>query len=99
MKFPLLVAVAVVVGVSSSQSMLAAPPPTASGLAVCAYSPSEIQSAFGIQVDKQERSDMALTAGRDVGCIYTIKDSSLVISVRQTWDNARSASSSPSMAF
>lgn len=76
----------------------AAPPPTAAGLLPCAFAATELQAVFGIVIESTSRSDMSLPNGRDVGCYYTVKDSSLTFAIRQVWDNNR-RSTAPAAAL
>ena len=65
-------------------------------LVACPYTPSEIQDAFGVPVDKGQASDMTYPEGRDVGCLYDVQTSSAVITVRQTWGTPRLPTGAPS---
>lgn len=48
---------------------------------------------MGFQVETTDQADLTLPAGRDVGCLYSIKGSDFVFGVRQTWDSTRPSSS------
>jgi hypothetical protein len=66
-------------------------PVTPASLQPCPYSAEEIQSALGVTVERGEAADMTFPGGRDVGCIYPVKNSQTVLSVRQTWDPSGSS--------
>jgi hypothetical protein len=65
-----------------------AQPPTPAGLTPCVFAHDEILSNLGLDIDTTQVADMTLRGGRDVGCLYTIKGSETVLTVRQTWDPA-----------
>lgn len=76
---------------TTAAPLFAAAPATPTALSPCALSAADVQAAFGLTVDRTEVSDMTLPGGRDVGCLYTFKDSSFELTVRQTWDDSRPA--------
>jgi len=67
-----------------------AQPPTPAGLEPCVFAHDELLSDLGIDIDTAQVADMTFPGGRDVGCLYTIKASETVFTVRQTWDPAAS---------
>jgi len=67
-----------------------AQPPTPDGLVPCVFAHDELLSDLGIDIETAEVADMKFPGGRDVGCLYTIKASETVLTVRQTWDPAAS---------
>jgi len=71
---------------------LAQEPLTPASLSPCPFTPAEIESALGVSVEEGQAADMSFPGGRDVGCLYAVKDSDTVLSVRQTWDAANQAS-------
>ena len=83
---------ALAVGAASS-SLAAAAAPTPEALVPCPFTAAEIQEALGVVAEPGEWADMSFPDGREVGCIYPIKNSFTVLSVRQTWDAAKSAPS------
>jgi hypothetical protein len=78
----------------SLSSVSADQPLTPATLEPCPFTPDEIQSALEVSVEKGEAAEMNSPGVRDVGCLYPIKDTSTVISVRQTWDPANETSKS-----
>jgi hypothetical protein len=67
---------------------LQAQPATPEALKPCAFEHGELAEALGIAIERSHVADMKLPGGRDVGCLYTLKASELVFTVRQTWDPA-----------
>jgi hypothetical protein len=82
------------VWICGGSSLLAQAPSTPASLAPCPYSPAEIAATLGLAVDAGQAADMASPGGRDVGCLYPIKGSEVVLVVRQTWDPSVSTGSS-----
>ena len=70
------------------------PPSTPASLEPCPFTPDEIQSALEVSVEKGEAADMTSPGVRDVGCLYPVKDTSMVLAVRQTWDPANESGKS-----
>jgi hypothetical protein len=70
---------------------LAETPLTPSSLKPCPFTPDEIGATLGVSVDEGQVADMAWPGGRDVGCLYVVKGSETVLSVRQTWDPGKAA--------
>lgn len=70
--------------------MVHAQPPTPDGLTPCVFAHDELLSDLGLDTETGQFADMKLPGGRDVGCLYTIKASQTVVTVRQTWDPAAS---------
>src|SRR5215218_10375375 len=70
---------------------LAQEPLTPASLSPCPFTPAEIESALGVSVEDGQAADMSFPGGRDVGCLYPVKGSDTVLSVRQTWDAANQA--------
>jgi len=68
-------------------------PLTPASLSPCAWTPAEVEAALGLTVERREAADMKTVGGRDVGCVYTFRGSSIEISIRQTWDPANSGAS------
>lgn len=68
--------------------VLAQEPLTPASLSPCPFTPAEIESALGVSVEDGQAADMSFPGGRDVGCLYAVKGSDTVLSVRQTWDAA-----------
>ncbi len=76
-----------------------APPPlTPSSLSPCALRAGEIATALGVTVEEEQAADMSWPGGRDVGCLYTFQGTSVVLSVRQTWDPAAGSGAAPQAA-
>ena len=71
--------------------VLAEPPLTPSSLRPCPFTPAEIEAALGVSVEEGQVADMTWPGGRDVGCLYVVKGSETVLSVRQTWDPGKAA--------
>jgi hypothetical protein len=57
-------------------------------LSPCALAHGEIREILELDVERAHVADMKIPGGRDVGCLYTVKGSQTVLSVRQTWDPA-----------
>ena len=72
--------------------VMAQGPLTPASLAPCPFTPAEIESALGVSVEDGQAADMSWPGGRDVGCLYAVKGSDTVLSVRQTWDPANAGS-------
>ena len=70
---------------------LAEPPLTPSSLRPCPFTAAEIGDALGLSVEEGQVADMTWQGGRDVGCLYVVKGSETVLSVRQTWDPGKAA--------
>jgi hypothetical protein len=79
---------------SAPARLWADPPATPAGLAPCVYTAEEMASVFELTLDRAEASDMTLPGGRDVGCIYTFRETSFELAVRQTWGTALPPSAS-----
>jgi hypothetical protein len=77
---------------------LAQGPLTPASLSPCPFTPAEIESALGVSVEDGQAADMSFPGGRDVGCLYAVKGSDTVLSVRQTWDTASAGSASQGTA-
>ena len=90
---------AVLLCVGGISSLSADEPLTPASLEPCPFTPDEIQSALEVSVEKGEAADMKSPGVRDVGCLYPVKDTSMVISVRQTWDPANETSKSAETAL
>lgn len=65
--------------------LLAQGPVTPASLSPCPFTPAEIESTLGVSVEDGQAADMSWPGGRDVGCLYIVKGSDTVVSVRQTW--------------
>ncbi len=76
------------------RSALLAQPLTPAALVPCAFRLDEVAAAFGIQLERNDAADMTIPVGRDVGCLYSLKNSDFVFGVRQTWDSTRTGSAS-----
>jgi hypothetical protein len=83
----------VLYGLSGAQAQKPSAPAI---LSPCPFTPAEIGSVLGISVEDGQAADMSWPGGRDVGCLYAVKDSNTVVSVRQTWDLANTGSSQAS---
>jgi hypothetical protein len=70
--------------------MARAQPATPDLLTPCVLAHDEILEALDLDIGKPQVADMHLSGGRDVGCLYTVKGSQTVLTVRQTWDLANS---------
>lgn len=57
-------------------------------LSPCALAHGEIREILELDIERAHVADMKIPGGRDVGCLYTVKGSQTVLSVRQTWDPA-----------
>ena len=68
----------------------AAQPATPDALMPCVFAHAELLSDLGLDIETAQVADMKFPGGRDVGCLYTIKASETVFTVRQTWDPAAS---------
>lgn len=77
----------------------AAAPLKPEALVACPYTQAEIKELLGLEVEEGQAADMKTPAGRDVGCIYPVKNSSTAFAVRQTWDPANPASSNQTRFF
>lgn len=82
-------ALAFALGCGAAGSLTAAPPATAASLSPCPLTTQEVEAVFRLTVDRTETSDMTVPGGRDAGCLYTFKDSSFELTVRQTWEESR----------
>jgi hypothetical protein len=65
-----------------------AQPATPDLLRPCVFAHDEILEALELEIEGSQLADMKLPGGRDIGCLYTIKHSQTVLTVRQTWDPA-----------
>jgi hypothetical protein len=75
--------------------LAAADAPTPAALVPCVFAHDELLEALGLDVEPGQVADMQLPGGRDVGCLYRVKDSDTVLTVRQTWDPAHPPPPSP----
>ncbi len=66
----------------------AAEPATPDQLTPCAFAHDELREALELDVERAHVADMKLPDGRDVGCLYTVKASEIILTVRQSWDPA-----------
>jgi|GEM_PF-4661642 len=87
------------VWICGGSSLLAQGPSTPALLTPCPYTPAEIAEALGLAVGAGQAADMSSPGGRDVGCLYPVKDSEEVLVVRQTWAPPGSAGSSVSKSL
>ena len=65
-----------------------AQPATPDLLTPCAFAHDELREALELEIERAHVADMKLPGGRDVGCLYTVKASEIVLTVRQSWDPA-----------
>jgi hypothetical protein len=72
-----------------------AQPATPDLLTPCVFAHDEILEALELDVEGSQLADMKLPGGRDVGCLYTVKRSQTVLTVRQTWDPANPGPGTP----
>ncbi len=70
-----------------------AQPTTPDALNPCVFAHDELLSTLGLDIETAQVADMKFPGGRDVGCLYTIKQSETVFTVRQTWDPSSSGQS------
>lgn len=66
-------------------------PADPAALVPCALKVAEVQAVFGLTVDQVQQGDVTVPNGRDVACLYTFKNSSFTIGVRQIWDPSATA--------
>lgn len=74
-------------------SAAGAEPITPASLTPCPFTREEIAAALGIDVEQGEAADMKFPGGRDVACLYPVKGSQTVVTVRQIFDPAAQGSS------
>ena len=67
-----------------------AQPATPDLLEPCVFAHGEIREVLALEIERSQVADMKIPGGRDVGCLYTVKASQTVLTVRQTWDPAAS---------
>ena len=84
--------VALVTGLLLPGAIRAEKPLTPEALVPCPFTEAEVEAALEVKVEKGEAADMSTPDGRDVGCIYPVKGSEMVLVVRQTWEGGKSSS-------